>query len=794
MSFLFRSNAMTGFDTLDNQNTLDEGDQVGKLLAGRYRVVHKLGEGGMGMVYLAEDTELGDNEVAVKFIPPMLAGNKRAVKNLKKEARTSMQLSHPNIVRLHDLHTDGHQKFLVMEYIKGKTLEDMLAEKEDDRLTMNDCWPIAEQIAAGLDYAHSENVLHRDLKPSNIMITPEGKAKLLDFGIAREMRDSYTRVTGHETSGTLPYMSPQQLLGHNPSKSMDVYSLAAVIYECLSGHPPFYQGDIRRQIEVREPDPIEGIDGQVNKALLAALSKGEEKRPDTAGELLAVLQAQEELGPEGRGQKADERREAKVVGPSTNEAQRHKGPKMKLLGVLVVLVLAIGMGAVGWWYWSVERPRRAALAQMRVERGERIAAILSGARKLRQEGRLDEALEEVDDAVKLGSGQAEALALRRDIEALIETRDAEAQQVQNLYDSARAAQKGQQWPQAIAGYQKVLTLDANHVSAKEHVAQCQHDEELQKAEAAKVQADFTAAVAHYTKALIYKKIPSTQEKLAVVKRMMVLQDNRIIPGGKLTQVENQWRSGDKKQAVLTLQNVLKDIPQDAEALQLKAQYLNAMSHAARARVRSYALCIYRDVVIGKDYVRMDNRKIDHEETGRGELVTKPHPQHPGQQVQFIQLSVRSGTPFYLGFASTEKDLKEMYAVIECLGDELNSFSHARGLFELGLYPFLSHDEAIEVLRKTLPLTSDVSVRNIKVTGALQWNTVTGQGSTSHFFALSSYRARLAVQVSGSGCFAVVIKPKQGAEDAYSFEFREKDEAEKVRCALEYLRDFGAWKG
>ena len=271
------------FDTLDGLPTIrgDDGTES-KLLADRYKIIRKLGEGGMGMVYLAEDTELGNTKVAIKFIPPMLAGNVRAVKNLKKEAQTAMQLSHPNIVRLHDLHTDGHQKFLVMEYIEGKTLEEVLAEKEDDRFTLEELLPIAEQVAAGLDFAHSKKVLHRDLKPSNIMVDKNGTVKLLDFGIAREMKDSYTRVTGQETSGTLPYMSPEQLMGEKPTSSMDIYSFAAVLYECLSGHPPFYRGDIQKQIEAKKPDDLIDHPAYINVALQKFLAKDPNERPSDA--------------------------------------------------------------------------------------------------------------------------------------------------------------------------------------------------------------------------------------------------------------------------------------------------------------------------------------------------------------------------------------------------------------------------------------------------------------------------------------------------------------------------------
>ncbi len=278
------------FDTLDSSSTIPGGPE-GKLLGGRYKIIRKLGEGGMGMVYLAEDAELDNAKVAIKFIPPTLAGNPRAIKGLVREAQIARKLSHPNIVRLHDLHTDGHQKFLVMEYIEGRTLDQLLAERDGERLTLEELLPIAGQIAAGLDYAHSLEppVLHRDLKPSNIMIDSHGVAKILDFGIAREMKDSLTRVTGQETSGTLPYMSPEQLRGQPPAASMDIYSLAAVLYECMVGHPPFHTGDLREQIRLKEAPPLEDVNSCVSSALLRSLGKDPCHRPNSAGELVELL-------------------------------------------------------------------------------------------------------------------------------------------------------------------------------------------------------------------------------------------------------------------------------------------------------------------------------------------------------------------------------------------------------------------------------------------------------------------------------------------------------------------------
>ncbi|OGL45380.1 MAG: hypothetical protein A2161_06270 [Candidatus Schekmanbacteria bacterium RBG_13_48_7] len=275
---------LQGLTTIQTRN----GDDA-LLLAERYIIIRKLGEGGMGVVYLAEDRELANEKVAVKFLPPILANNERALHNLKKEATTARQLSHPNIIRLHDLQSDGSQKFLIMEYIDGQTLEQLFAEKENDRFTTEEILPIAAQIGEGLEYAHSCKVLHRDLKPSNIMIDSQGKVKLLDFGIAREMKDSYTRISGKETSGTLPYMSPQQMMGDHPTTSMDIYSFAAVLYECLCGHPPFFRGDIREQIRSKIPEKLPGVSTAFNNAIMAALSKNPANRPASPLKFVGML-------------------------------------------------------------------------------------------------------------------------------------------------------------------------------------------------------------------------------------------------------------------------------------------------------------------------------------------------------------------------------------------------------------------------------------------------------------------------------------------------------------------------
>jgi len=273
----------TEFDDLDFAKTLRADGQV--ILAGRYRVIRELGHGGMGVVYLAEDQDLESRQVAIKMLPPVLAKNPRAIKALKKEALLAMQLSHPHIVTLRAFEQSDEGVFLVMDYVEGKSLEEVLAEKE--RLDEEEVIRIFKPIAEALDYAHSKRVIHRDVKPSNIIVASNGDPYIMDFGVAREMKDTYTRVTGKGTSGTLPYMSPEQLRGEPPAPFQDIYSLAASMYECLAGHPPFYRGQIEYQIINNPPEEIAGQPPHVNTVLLAGLAKLPENRPTSASKLVA---------------------------------------------------------------------------------------------------------------------------------------------------------------------------------------------------------------------------------------------------------------------------------------------------------------------------------------------------------------------------------------------------------------------------------------------------------------------------------------------------------------------------
>ena len=270
------------YDTINDVQTI-AGSGEGTLLANRYRVVRQLGQGGMGSVWLAEDTQLDNKPFAIKMLPSILVSDKRAYRQLKAEALVSMKLVHSNIVPLRGFEENNGNPFLVMDYIDGQTLDDLLMEKE--KLTEEETVRILAPVAAALDYAHAKGVVHRDVKPGNVMIAEDGTPYMLDFGIAREIQETMTRVTGRLSSGTLLYMSPEQNNGDEPTAAQDIYSFAAMAYECLAGRPPFTRGNIEDQIKNKIPDPPLG-GTQLVASVMAGLAKKPEDRPPTCAAVL----------------------------------------------------------------------------------------------------------------------------------------------------------------------------------------------------------------------------------------------------------------------------------------------------------------------------------------------------------------------------------------------------------------------------------------------------------------------------------------------------------------------------
>ena len=329
----------------------------GRLLGGQYRITgtRPLGAGGMGEVWLAQDLELGTT-VAIKVLPHMLCRDAAAVESLKREAKIGQQLTHRNICRLHGFHSDGDVRYIVMEYVDGRTLGQILSGSDGRRLAWSELEPIARGIADALDYAHGatyldadgrrvRGVLHRDIKPQNIIVKPDGVAKLMDFGIAREIHNTMTMLTGR-TSQTPLYASPEQFRGEPMTSASDVYSLAAVLYECLVGHPLISpHGDLSYQILNGPYEELESESADVNAALRAGLAKSPDERPARAGDLLAMACGEMEAA-------ATRRWDATVADATQDERPRRglrsRGRKKAVAVAAVVLLAAV---AVGVWVW-----------------------------------------------------------------------------------------------------------------------------------------------------------------------------------------------------------------------------------------------------------------------------------------------------------------------------------------------------------------------------------------------------------------------------------------------------------
>ncbi|MBV8143775.1 MAG: protein kinase [Gammaproteobacteria bacterium] len=261
---------------------------VGHLLGGRYRIERELGEGGMGVVYLAADEQVHGEKFAIKVLKEKLRPEALAL--LREEVRQTRKLSHQNIVDVHSVNLDGDKLYVLMEYLEGKSLDRLLDEEFGRGMPFSHAWPIIEDVAAALGNAHDHNVIHSDVKPANVFLTSSGRTKLLDFGIARVSRGRLLHSPPGTRALTPGYASCEMLEGKEADRRDDIYSFACVIYEMLSGERPF--GDLTA-LEAREAGtriaPIEGLSREQNAVLMQALSFSREGRIASVEKLLAGL-------------------------------------------------------------------------------------------------------------------------------------------------------------------------------------------------------------------------------------------------------------------------------------------------------------------------------------------------------------------------------------------------------------------------------------------------------------------------------------------------------------------------
>src|SRR5262249_53360547 len=265
-----------------------DGLAIGQMLSGRYRIERELGEGGMGVVYLVSDRQVVGENFAVKVLKEAL--DPQALQLLREEVRQTRKLSHPNIVDMHSVNVDGKRLYVLMEYLEGKPLNALLDEEFGRGMPFSHAWPIIEDVGAALGYAHDHNVIHSDLKPANVLLTTTGKAKLLDFGIARVSRGPLLHKRSGSRALTPAYASYEMLKGEEADRRDDVYSFACVIYEMLCGDRPF--GELNsleaRDMGTRVP-PLAVLSQAQNEALAQALAFDGGSRTQSVEQLLAGL-------------------------------------------------------------------------------------------------------------------------------------------------------------------------------------------------------------------------------------------------------------------------------------------------------------------------------------------------------------------------------------------------------------------------------------------------------------------------------------------------------------------------
>src|SRR5438067_2596688 len=288
-------------EELDLGQTI-RGFAAGQKMFERYILKSILGRGGMGIVWRAFDEHL-ERDVALKFLPELIIHDRAVLDDLKRETRRNLDLTHHHIVRIYDFAQDSTSACISMEFVDGETLSALRIDRPDKVFQADELLQPMSELCEALTYAHTRaKIVHRDLKPANLMLTAGGVLKVTDFGIARSLSDSISLLTmGRGVSGTLLYMSPQQLDGDRPSAADDIYSVGATISEVLTSNPPCYSGGIERQIHEKVPPPMSvrredlGIASTVSipkhweDCVAACLAKDPGQRPPSAATLIDRL-------------------------------------------------------------------------------------------------------------------------------------------------------------------------------------------------------------------------------------------------------------------------------------------------------------------------------------------------------------------------------------------------------------------------------------------------------------------------------------------------------------------------
>jgi TonB family protein len=278
-------------DWIDDRRSIPQIPECGALLGNRYRLERVLGEGGMGVVFLAVDQEVRGEVFAIKVLKPEIRANPESLRLLREEVRRTRALRHPHIVGVYSLNSDPSGVYMLMEYLDGKSLKTVLDEEFGRGMPLMRAWPMIYDVGAALAYAHDHNVVHSDIKPSNVIITSSGSCKLLDFGIARADRHrTGTRDATAIGALTPAYACCEMFEGRAPDQSDDVYAFACVIYEMLTGRHPYGRANaVDARAQKLQPAPIKVLTHRQNHALARALEFDRERRTASVEILLEGL-------------------------------------------------------------------------------------------------------------------------------------------------------------------------------------------------------------------------------------------------------------------------------------------------------------------------------------------------------------------------------------------------------------------------------------------------------------------------------------------------------------------------
>ncbi len=336
-----------------------------KILADRYRLTEQIGMGGMAIVYKAVDMRTGHN-VAVKVLRPEFNEDAEFVGRFQREAEAASKMTHHNIVNLLDVGMDGENRYLVMEYVQGKTLKEVIQER--GRLSAPLACQIAIRILSALEHAHRNGIVHRDIKPQNILVHADGHIKVADFGIAR-IADSSTLTKGDMVMGSVHYFSPEQARGEGANVTSDIYSTGVVLYEMLTGRIPF-DGETAVAVAMQhlhaQPVPIQSLAPDVPLSVVQVCMRAMEKNPaaryqsarEMATDLRAALDDRLER-PDRREETADVQQPRPQLWENNQEAERKKRPAVNtrkrrtawaivsaVVGVAAIVGLVFGIQAL----------------------------------------------------------------------------------------------------------------------------------------------------------------------------------------------------------------------------------------------------------------------------------------------------------------------------------------------------------------------------------------------------------------------------------------------------------------